>query len=71
MPRGVSHDDEFSRISGKEDNRSKGPTTSGWGPSKRFPDKSQMSNPTQSGGINRATKGSAGGKGKSYTGSAQ
>ena len=67
MPRGVSHDEEFGRISSKETNHGKALT--GWGPSKRFTEKSQMHNPTTSGGINRATK--SGKKGKTYSGSAQ
>lgn len=69
MPRGVSHDEEFGRISSHEDNRMK--TKTGWGPSKRFTEKGQMSNPTTGGGINRSTKGSAKGKGKNYNTSAQ
>jgi len=64
-----SHDDEFGRISSHETNVFK--TKTGWGPSKRFTEKSQMHNPTTSGGINRPTKGSAGGKGRNYSKSAQ
>jgi len=70
MPRGVSHDGEFARIASHEHNPSKGPTSSGFGPSKRFPNKGQMTNPTSSGGINRPTKGK-GKSGKTYSKSAQ
>lgn len=55
MPRGVNHSEEFGRISSKESNSYKSLT--GFGPSKRFTSKGQMSNPRNGGGINRATAG--------------
>jgi len=58
MPRGVSHDEEFGRISSKEHNVAIDQTDM-FGPSRRFNQKGQMSNPSSGGGINRALKGKA------------
>jgi hypothetical protein len=51
-----THADEFARIAEKEHNVAIGQHDM-FGPSAEFPNKSQVSNPTQSGGINRPLKG--------------
>lgn len=69
MPRGISHDEEFARIAGKEHNVAIDATDM-FGPSRRFNEKGQSSNPSSGGGINRALKGT-GKSQKHYSGSAQ
>lgn len=64
MPRGVSHDEEFGRISSKEHNVALGAKSAVLAANKRFSSKGQSSNPTSGGGINRPLKG----KGKSKKG---
>jgi hypothetical protein len=56
MPRGLQHAEEFARIAGMEHNVAIDQTDL-FGPSRRFEEKSQSSNPSNAGGINRATKG--------------
>lgn len=58
MPRGIQHQEEFDRIGGMEHNVAIDQTDL-FGPSRRFEEKSQMSNPSDGGGINRALKGKA------------
>ena len=69
MPRGIQHGEEFGRIGSMEHNVAIDATDL-FGPSKRFPQKSQSSNPSSGGGINRPLKGK-GSSSKSYSGSAQ
>ena len=56
MPRGIQHAEEFERIGSMEHNVAIDQTDM-FGPSRRFEEKSQMSNPSDGGGINRALKG--------------
>ena len=56
MPRGIQHQEEFDRIGGMEHNVAIDQTDM-FGPSRRFEEKSQMSNPSDGGGINRSLKG--------------
>lgn len=55
MPRGVQHSEEFGRIGSMEHNVAIDQTDM-FGPSRRYEEKGQSSNPTNAGGINRATK---------------
>lgn len=69
MPRGVQHSEEFGRIASMEHNVAIDQTDL-FGPSRRFEEKGQSSNPSSGGGINRSLKG----KGKAekhYRGSKQ
>ena len=65
-----THSDEFARISSGEHNVAISAEHEVFGPSKRFTNKSQTSNPSQGGGINRPLKGK-GSSSKGYSGSAQ
>lgn len=67
MPRGVQHGEEFARIGGMEHNVAIDQTDM-FGPSRRFEEKSQGSNPTNAGGINRALKGTSSKAAKPYGG---
>lgn len=69
MPRGVHHGEEFGRISSKEHNVAIDATDL-FGPSRRFSEKGQSSNPSSGGGINRPLKGKGKAK-KHFSGSAQ
>jgi hypothetical protein len=69
MPRMPKHDEEFGRIGAMEHNVAIDATDL-FGPSKRFEQKSQSSNPTSGGGINRPLRGTGKAK-KDYSGSAQ
>lgn len=69
MPRGVSHEHGFARIARNEHNVAIDQTDL-FGPSRRFAEKGQSSNPTQGGGINRRLRGKGSSK-KHYRGSAQ
>ena len=69
MPRGIQHAEEMARIGSMEHNVAIDATDL-FGPSKRFTQKSQSSNPTSGGGINRPLRGTGVAK-KDYSGSAQ
>jgi hypothetical protein len=63
MPRALQHQEEWDRIGGMEHNVAIDQTDM-FGPSRRFEEKSQSSNPSNAGGINRPTKGKKGDAGK-------
>lgn len=65
MPRGVQHAEEFARISSMEHNVAIDQTDL-FGPSRRYEEKGQTSNPTNAGGINRPTKGKKAAKSRGH-----
>jgi len=71
LPRGISHSEEFERIAKLEHNVAIDQTDL-FGPSRRYEEKGQTSNPTNAGGINRPLKGKKAAKSRGHsTGNAQ
>lgn len=66
MPRGIQHSEEFARVASLEHNVAIDQTDL-FGPSRRFEEKGQSSNPSSGGGINRSTKGK-GNSARTYNG---